>query len=95
MSAACPVFGFVVVAVLADNTPGTDAEAMVDDLIETLEAHGLMMGGGGDRVLEYVVNREGSQATDADRQPVTAWAERWRHAAAITVSELIDLSQVV
>jgi hypothetical protein len=40
----------------------------------------------------FVVGREGSQATEAERQLVEQWADEWRAAAAITVSDLVDLS---
>ena len=45
----------------------------------------------GDRRLEYVVSREGSQATQADRELVLEWAKRWNQIAAIEVSDIIDL----
>ena len=93
MSAACPRFGFVVTIIFADTASEIEARSMIADLIETLEANDLVIAGGGDRVLEYVVDRDGDQATDADRQLVAAWADRWRDSAAIRVSELVDLDQ--
>jgi hypothetical protein len=39
------------------------------------------------------VGREGSQATEAERQLVQRWAEEWSHVAAISVSDLVDLSR--
>ena len=92
MSAPCPILGFVVVLALHADASSSQSDIMVDELIETLESNGLMMGGGGDRVQEYVINREGGQATDADRDLVAGWAARWANVATITVSELVDLN---
>jgi hypothetical protein len=38
------------------------------------------------------VSREGSQATEAERKLVDRWAKEWSSVAAITVSDLVDLS---
>jgi hypothetical protein len=38
------------------------------------------------------VSREGSQATEAERQLVESWASEWSDVADITVSDLVDLS---
>ena len=95
MSAPCPVYGFVVSVVLDAHTTDAQRTALMDDLIDTLEAGDLLMGGRGDRVLEYVINREGDQATEADRQRVVAWAARWSDRGVITVSDLVDLSEAV
>jgi len=92
MSAPCPILGFVVVAVRHADTSDSQHDAMVNDLVDTLEANGLMMGRSGDRVLDLAIRREGTQATDADRQLVVAWAARWTGVATITVSELVDLN---
>jgi hypothetical protein len=42
--------------------------------------------------LLFIVGREGSQATEAERQLVQRWAAEWSHVAAIAVSDLVDLS---
>ena len=91
MSAPCPTFGFIVTTRLRESSTGADSDSLVDDLIEVLESNDLSMGGGGDRVLEYVVSRDGGQATQADREIVLQWAERWTAIAEIDVSDLIDL----
>jgi uncharacterized protein YggL (DUF469 family) len=95
MSAPCPVYGFVVSVVFDARTTDAQRAALMDDLIDTLEAGDLLMGGRGDRVLEYVINREGDQATEADRQRVLAWAARWSESGVIMVSDLVDLSEAV
>jgi uncharacterized protein YggL (DUF469 family) len=94
MSAPCPVFGFVVHATLHEGSPDDAADDLRNDFIEMLESNGLMTGGGGHRTLEFVVNREGGQATNADRELVAAWAARWTRVATIAVSDLTDLSEV-
>jgi uncharacterized protein YggL (DUF469 family) len=92
MSGACPVFGFSVRMALRDGVESDVGDAIVDDLVRLLEANGLSMGGAGDREREFVVTRDGTQATDADRQLVQRWAERWKQDAAVRVTELVDLN---
>jgi uncharacterized protein YggL (DUF469 family) len=91
MSAPCPVLGFRVNVTLDSNVPEPESEALVADLIDVLEANGLGTGGGGHHVLEYVIHREGSQATEQDRALVRSWAARWSRCAMVTVGELTDL----
>ena len=93
MSAPCPVFGFVVSMSLGDLVSDAFRDALVDSLIEVVERHDMMAAGGGDRALEFVVSREGSQATSADRDVVRAWASEWTDHATIRVGDLVDLSQ--
>jgi len=59
--------------------------------MDVLDAQGLYATGGGDRTLEWFISREGSQATEADRELVRAWAAQWRGLVDITISDLIDL----
>jgi uncharacterized protein YggL (DUF469 family) len=92
MSAPCPILGFMVVITLLPSTSDAQADALTVDLAELLEANGMMMGGGGDRTLELAITREGTQATDADRQLVAAWAARWASAATVSISDLVDLA---
>ena len=93
MSAPCPIFGFVVAARLRDASTVADSDSLVDDLIDVLESNDLMTNTGAHRRLEYLVSREGGQATQADRELVLAWAERWSAIAEIRVSDLIDLQE--
>ena len=92
MSAPCPVFGFVVRMAMRPDTGEADIDILVDEFIDILESHGLQTGGGGDTTLEFVVNREGGQATDADRTLVRDWASGWGHVAEIAVGDIVDLS---
>ena len=92
MSAPCPILGFMIVITLHPSTSEAQSDALTGDLVELLEANGLMMGGGGDRTLELAITREGAQATDGDRQLVAAWAARWATAATVSISDLIDLA---
>jgi uncharacterized protein YggL (DUF469 family) len=91
MSAPCPALGFVITVALRSSTGEADIDALVDDLIDFLESHGLQTGGAGDRTFEFVVNREGGQATDADRALVRDWAARWADHAEIRVGDIVDL----
>jgi uncharacterized protein YggL (DUF469 family) len=91
------MFGFIVTLTLIQGVSESESDALTDDLIETLDASGLMMGGGGgggDGSLELAISREGDQATHADRQVVAAWGTRWAHIARVEVSDLIDLNEI-
>ena len=92
MSAPCPLLGFTVLVDLHESTQESQAEAIAQALTELLAAQGLESSGGGRRQLLFVVSREGSQATEAERQLVESWASEWSAVADITVSDLVDLS---
>ena len=92
MSAPCPILGFTVLIDLREPGDESRAGVLTQSLAELLTSHGLVSSGGGRRQLLFVVGREGSQATEAERQIVERWADAWRDAAAITVSDLVDLS---
>jgi uncharacterized protein YggL (DUF469 family) len=93
MSAPCPLLGFTVGLRLQQSTHDARAAELVADLLRLLDRHGLTAGGGGHRVMEYVVTREGSQATEPDRELVTDWASAWATLAEIAVGPLTDLSE--
>ena len=88
MSAPCPIFGFVVRARIIGES--ADADALRADLVEFLEANGLEIASSR-RGFEYVISRDGSQATNSDRELVLEWAKRSTSLAVIHVSELFDL----
>ena len=92
MSAPCPILGFTVRADLRASVEEAQGEEMVRALMDLLATHGLVASGGGRRQLLFTVSREGSQATEAERQLVQRWAAEWSSVAAITVSDLVDLS---
>jgi uncharacterized protein YggL (DUF469 family) len=92
MSAPCPILGFTVLIDLREPADESQAGALTQSLTELLESQGLVSSRGGRRHLLFVIGREGSQATEAERQLVERWADEWRDAAAITVSDLVDLS---
>jgi len=96
------VFGFRVFirpAPAAPEAGRVDVGAVADDLAALLDANDLVAAGGRARgdaaggTREYVVTRDGSQATDADRTLVREWAARWRTRAAIEIGDLIDLQE--
>ena len=82
MSAPCPRFGFIVT--LAPEEP-----RIVEDFQRLLTGHGLEATRAG--TLAFIVSREGSQATNNDREIVRAWSNRWSNVALITVGDLVDL----
>ena len=92
MSAPCPILGFTVLIDLREPADEAQAGALTLSLSQLLATQGLVSNGGGRRQLLFVVGREGSQATEAERQLVARWAAEWRDAAAITVSDLVDFS---
>jgi uncharacterized protein YggL (DUF469 family) len=85
------VLGFVVNVTLDSTVTEPESAALVAELIELLEASGLSAGGGGHRALEYVIHRDGSQATEQDRALVRSWAAMWSRCAIVTIGELTDL----
>jgi uncharacterized protein YggL (DUF469 family) len=92
MSAPCPILGFTVLVDLHESAGESQADALTQSLAELLASQGLVSSGGGRRQLLFVVGREGSQATEAERQRVKDWAETWSHVATIAVSDLVDFS---
>ncbi|MEO7085867.1 MAG: 50S ribosome-binding protein YggL [Gemmatimonadaceae bacterium] len=94
MSAPCPMLGFMFTARFDDSVAEADADRFIDELIRLLEANGLMAGGGGDRTIEFAINREGGPATDADREMILQWASQRRHVAAVEMSDLVDLNEI-
>lgn len=92
MSAPCPTFGFIVTIAPRDDVSETERAALVRELADTLEPHGLSIERGTGGVIELVVYRDGAQATDADRDLVRPWADRWADRASIVIGDLIDLA---
>lgn len=92
MSAPCPILGFTIQIELRDSIDDSRGEALRTALEELVESNGLTMAGGGRRRSRFVVRREGSQATEADRRLVLAWAAERGEVADVSVSDLIDLN---
>jgi len=87
MSAPCPTLGFLVT--IRPHRLNVAERAIVADLESALERAGLSVrrAGGG----AHAVVRDGSQATNADRELVREWAERWAADATIIVGDVVDL----
>jgi len=92
MSAPCPILGFTVLVDLRESAEEAQGEELAQSLTALLAAQGLESSGGGRRQQLFVVSREGSQATEAERQLVERWASEWSDVAEVTVSDLLDLS---
>lgn len=86
------MLGFTVLVDLDDSAEESQSGALSQSLTDLLATHGLVASGGGRRQLLFVVSREGSQATELERELVERWASEWRHVASIAVSDLVDLS---
>lgn len=95
MSAPCPVLGFVIRVTVNPATAESIVDALIDDLMALLETNGLVGAGEGDRTLQFVVHRDGSQATEHDRQIIAAWSPRWTDRATIDVGPILDLNPTV
>jgi uncharacterized protein YggL (DUF469 family) len=92
VSAPCPSLGFTVAMTFDAAASEAERDTVIDDLIATLEQNGLSAAGRGDQAMEFVVRRDGSQTTDADRTVVEDWAERWTGRVAADVGALADLA---
>ena len=92
MSAPCPTFGFTI---RVEPRATVDFSALADDLRRLASANGLVVARHGlrdPRPLSFDVTRDGAQATQADRELLLDWASRWNRVAAISVSDLEDMS---
>ena len=89
MSAACPRLGFTL---RLRPAPGADAAAVHDALGTLLAARGLEAEPAPRDPWTLVVTREGSQAIDADREAVAAWAVARDDVAACDAGPIVDLS---
>ena len=88
MSAACPLFGFVL---HLRRTDARDRARLLDALRrELLAGRGLLLMDG-EIANTYVVTGDGLQATDADREAVIAWLAAQPHAGDYTVGALDDV----
>jgi len=94
MSAACPVFGFVVEFSFATPLDDEQIQSLRRALRgEILEPRGLNCVDRFDgRRWLFTVRSEASQATHADRQALEAWAEDRPEIATTRVGPLVDLA---
>jgi hypothetical protein len=92
VSAPCPTLGYTI---SVEPRATVDFSALADDLRRLAVANGLVVSRHGPRdprPLAFEVTREGSQATQADRELLLNWAARWNRVAMISVSDLEDVS---
>ena len=92
MSAPCPILAFVV-TIRIDDATAADTLRLTEDLNEFLDRHGLTVTGPSGRTREYLIRRDGAQATDEDRTLVRGWASRWASIASVDVGDIVDISQ--
>lgn len=90
MSAPCPTFAFVVS--VQSSGDASLANAIITEFLTLLERNALAAERRGPS--EFVVRREGSQATHADRELVQEWSQRFNGGATITVGDIIELGHV-
>jgi hypothetical protein len=90
MSQPCPHLGLIITVTRHASASERDTDALHDDLAAILAANALEALASA-RASEYVVVREGGQATEADRQLLSEWGRTWSHVAAVDVSVPVDL----
>jgi len=88
MTAPCPILGFTITITLHT----AEREKILASLVELLDRNDLTGAVRGNRVVDVVVRREGSQATDADRALVRTWATDWSTGAQIAIGDVVDLT---
>ena len=88
MSAACPLFGFIV-QLRADNA--RDVGQLLSALrAEVLEPRSLLLTDG-DGSNAYIITGDGFQATDADREAVVTWLAAQPLGRGCTIGALDDV----
>ena len=88
MSAACPLFGFVIQLRMDDvHACGGLLAAL---RVELLDGRGLVLTDG-ETPSTYIVTGDGFQVTDADREAVIAWLGTQPLATSYTVGALDDM----
>jgi hypothetical protein len=92
VTAPCPILGFTVTITLRRDASPAERQEIVGSLVDLLRRHDLTGSVRGDRVVDVVVRRDGSQATDADRALVRGWAGQWAARAAVAVGDVVDLT---
>jgi uncharacterized protein YggL (DUF469 family) len=88
VSAACPLFGFVL---QLRGTDARDRARLVDALRRDVLAERGLLVTDGEAANAFVVTGDGFQATDADREAVIAWLAAQPLAAGYTVGALDDV----
>jgi len=88
MSAACPLFGFVLQ--LGKGDVGDRAQLVSALRAEVLDARGLVLMDS-EAASVYIVTGDGFQATDADREAVIAWLAAQPLGSGCTVGALDDV----
>ena len=92
MSAACPQLGFSVELDMVHSASDATVTRLRRSFEELIEARGLVRKTErGGRTWTFVVRSEASQATDADRTAVMAWADARGEIIAARVGPIVDL----
>ena len=94
MTAACPTFGFIAVLLPRRDLSPDARRALGAAWAAFLEAEGLLESlRSAGSAEEYEVWREGSQATERDRENTKAWLEQRTDLAGWRLSALGDLKE--
>jgi YggL 50S ribosome-binding protein len=92
MSAACPRYGFELRLRVEPGLDLATRESLADALEDALDARGLAAERVGEDVWTLVVTRDGSQAIDADREALLAWAATRDEIVDVEAGPLVDLT---
>jgi uncharacterized protein YggL (DUF469 family) len=96
MSAACPVFGFLVELEIDDGLDRAESDALWSAFMKAVADRGLVADGGTGRTLwSYLIHSEAAQATDLDRTALEAWMKSRPEIVAVRVGTLFDLEAPV
>lgn len=92
MAAPCPVFGFLLDFEIDPATTEAASERLWNRFTSLIRDQGLVCNGGAVRhTWSHVIHREGSQATDADRTMLEAWARAQPEILVVRAGPLVDL----
>lgn len=91
MSAACPIFGFVI---QLHGRDARDRTSLLDALRRELLAERGLLLMDAEAADAYIVTGDGFQATDADREAVIAWLGAHTRAGDYLVGALDDVGHV-
>ncbi len=95
MSAPCPTLGFHLTITFAADTSADRRAAVQAAFEQMIAANGLLCDARGDSAVACTVTGDGTQATDFDRDQVTAWLRAQPEIAGCTIGALTDIGERV
>jgi uncharacterized protein YggL (DUF469 family) len=93
MSAPCPTLGFHLAFTIAPGAAESRRDVLRAAFLRTAAAYGLVCEAEDERSLQFVVTGDGLQATESDRQRLTAWLADQPEIASHRAGPLTDLTE--